>query len=186
VGIETEKWKPQLPILKEFDFLIYNKIRWNKKDRTMDLLDPIKKILLQKKLTYCELVYGSYKSADYFRLLGKSRAMIFLTEHESQGIAYQECLSMNVPILAWDEQKLVDPNYKIWNDADHLVTSVPYFDDRCGIKFKDFNQFEYFLPLFIKKLDNNEFSPRSYIMENLTLETSAEKMLEIIEDVYSI
>ena len=38
--------------------------------------------------------------------------MIFLCEHETQGIAYQQALSRNVPILAWDRGgDWQDPTY---------------------------------------------------------------------------
>ena len=35
--------------------------------------------------------------------------MIFLVEHETQGIAYQEAMACDVPILAWDQGNWLDP-----------------------------------------------------------------------------
>ena len=65
-----------------------------------------------------------------------ARAMIFLCEHETQGIAYQQALSCGVPILAWDrgghwQDPACFPPWSMGNP----VTSVPYWDERCGRTF---------------------------------------------------
>jgi len=62
--------------------------------------------------------------------------MIYLSQRETQGLAAQQMLASDVPLLAWDPGGLwKDPKY-----APHLVrfapvTSVPYWDERCGMKF---------------------------------------------------
>ena len=147
------------------------------------LVNPLKEILYKKKLKYIETKYGNYKSDDYKSWLLKSKAMIFLSEHESQGIAYQEALSSGVPIFAWDQGKLIDENYKIWGDEHMATSSVPYFDERCGIKFKNIDEFVSKFDLFLEKVDENFFKPREYILENLTLEKSAKLFLEILDSV---
>ena len=183
VGIETEKWKPDTSIEKELDFLIYNKIHWHYDEMNKNLLQPIRDSLSEKKFKFAEVKYGHYQPDEYRQMLLKSRAMIFLSEHESQGIAYQEALSSGVPILAWDQGKLIDGNYKIWGDEHKPTSSVPYFDDRCGIKFKDLEEFISVFDFFIFKVKHFEFSPREYILENLTLEKSTNKFLEIVNSV---
>ena len=183
VGIETEKWTPDKNIKKEFDFLIYNKINWHFEEMNRGLLQPIKELLKTKNLKFTELRYGNYHSEEYRQILLKSKAMIFLSEHESQGIAYQEALSSGVPILAWDQGKLVDKNYKIWGDEHKSTSSVPYFDQRCGMKFKNLGEFESIVDYFILKVNLFEFAPRDYILENLTLEKSTKIFLDIVNSV---
>jgi hypothetical protein len=46
--------------------------------------------------------YKFHDHYSYRRLLQRSRALVFLCEHETQAIAYQEALASNVPVLAWD------------------------------------------------------------------------------------
>ena len=41
-----------------------------------------------------------YREEEYRAALNKCRAMVFLCEHETQGIAYQQALSCDVPIFA--------------------------------------------------------------------------------------
>ena len=181
VGIDTYKWQPTPKSAKSVDFLIYNKIRWEKETTTIEMLAPIYQELDKQGLSYQELRYGFYQPGEYQEALSQCRAMIFLCEHESQGIAYQECLASNVPILAWDNGKCLDPNRFTWGQADIPATSVPYWDDRCGIKFQNIKEFDDKLTAFLDLLNSNKFAPRDYILENLTLEKCAQNYLNILE-----
>ena len=163
--------------------MIYDKIMWGSASKSDYLLSSIIERIKKKSLTFRVLKYGKYQLKQYKRYLTRSKCMIFLCEHESQGIAYQEALSMNVPVFAWDQGYCLDPNRFKWNDPIIPATSVPFFDERCGMKFKDFEEFQFLYEPFMSKVTNSEFSPREYILENLTLKKSAERMLEIIKDI---
>lgn len=182
-GINSEEWKPQINKRKNYDILIYDKIMWDKENQIINLLTPIEEYLISKKLTYQKITYGSYTPAEYKSKLNASRAMLFLCEHESQGLAYQEALSMNVPILAWKQGFWLDPNRFVYGEQEPvLANSVPYFSDECGMIFRDFSEFCKVFPIFLANVLSNKFSPRSYILNNLTLEKSAILMLKIIDD----
>ncbi|MDB5109925.1 MAG: hypothetical protein JWR67_1039 [Mucilaginibacter sp.] len=183
-GIDTQKWAPDQTSIKKFDILIYNKIRWNHEQIYAELRDPILKHLDLLDLSYKEIIYGRYKETDYFSLLKQCRAMVFLCEHESQGFACCEALAMNVPVIAWNQGYCLDPNRFKWNDPDMIATSIPFFDDRCGISFADFEDFKNNINPFWDKVKDEKFNSRAYIMENLTLKKSAERMLEIVNNVY--
>src|SRR5215510_7468067 len=131
-GIETEVWKPN-GMAKSTDFLLYDKIHWERERLTRELLDPIRQALRSRGLSFEEIRYGSYRPESYRAALARCRAMIFLCEHESQGLAYQECLSSGVPILAWDQGQWLDPDRFKWGTPDVPATSVPYWDGRCGL-----------------------------------------------------
>lgn len=181
VGIDTDKWQPNAQVKKSHDFLIYNKIMWDFETKAPQILAPIYENLEKRGLTYEELRYGSYQPGEYQEALSRCRAMIFLCEHESQGIAYQECLSSNVPILAWDNGKYLDPNRFAWGQPDIPATSVPYWDNHCGIKFQNIAEFPHKLEQFLDLLNTNQFAPRDYILENLTLEKCAQNYLDILK-----
>lgn len=183
-GIDTNKWKP-VKSSKKYDLLIYNKIMWNKASTNHQLTAQILTKLEESGLTYRVITYGNYTEIQYHKLLQQSRAMIFLCEHESQGFACCEALSMNVPILAWDQGLWLDPNRFSWGENSAVpATSVPFFDARCGEKFTNISSFHQVFDLFFAKVLKDGFSPRSYILENLTLKKSAQKMLEIVNQVY--
>jgi glycosyltransferase involved in cell wall biosynthesis len=184
-GIDTAKWSPDADANKKVDLLVYNKIRWNNQSFDNELRLPLLEKLKRSGLSFHEITYGQYQETEYYNLLQQSKSMIFLCEHESQGFALCEALSMNVPVLAWDQGFWLDPNRFEWNERNPVpATSVPFFDSRCGMRFKDFEEFEKLFAVFWGKVKNEEFRPRGYIMENLTLEKSAQKMLEIIDRVY--
>ena len=186
VGIDTEKWSPEIKnaSLKN-DFLIYDKVRWEHDIFQSTLINPITEELTKRGLSYDYIRYGSYHPSELIEKLSHCRAVIFLCEHETQGIAYQQILATNTPILAWDRGGY-------WQDPAYYpqikyepVTSVPYWDVRCGSKFKDINSFSTALDRFLEHLSDKKYIPRDYILENLTLELSALKYLKIYEQITS-
>lgn len=177
VGIDTGAWKP-VGTGKDLDFLIYDKVHWERPRREAELIQPVRNALSQRGLSFAELRYGRYDEPEYRRLLARSKAMIFLTEHESQGLAYQECLSCDVPILAWDQGWYLDPNRERWGMPQTPATSVPYFDSRCGETFRGAEEYEARLERFLERLRLREFRPRDYVLENLTLERCSGRFLE--------
>ena len=102
VGIDTEKWQPSHASQKRFDVLLYDKILWDHDHKAKALLDPIRAFLCAQGHSVYEIRYGFYREEEFQAALAECRTMIFLCEHETQGIAYQEALSSDVPILAWD------------------------------------------------------------------------------------
>ncbi len=182
-GIDTEKWKPSKR-QKEVDFLIYDKIYWNVESTNELLKKPIIDYLEKNGYSFLEIKYGKYKEDDYYKLLDKSRAMIFLSGHESQGFACCEAMSMNVPVFAWDIGLCLDPQRFKWGQPIIPATSVPFFNDKCGAKFKDIDSFYNAFEPFCANVVSKSYDPRNYIIENLSLRKSAEHMLQIVNAVY--
>ncbi|MFI5452378.1 hypothetical protein ACHMWN_09490 [Pedobacter sp. UC225_61] len=185
VGIDSEKWSDKIKNDElNVDFLIYDKIRWENNKYQDDLLEPLTKTLNEKNLSYHYIKYGSYQPSDLINELRVCKAVIFLCTHESQGIAYQQILSTNTPILAWDRGGYwQDPSYYPDKVKFEPVSSVPYWDERCGMKFKGIIDFPLALDNFISKLNRKEFMPRNFILENLTLEICAQKYMTIYNDI---
>jgi glycosyltransferase involved in cell wall biosynthesis len=182
-GIDTDAWSPAAVQGETVcDFLVYDKIRWEHGHYEKTLIVPIKNTLDQQKLTYQFIRYGQYAHIDLIEKLKNSKAVIFLCEHETQGLAYQQILSSGKPILAWDRGGYwQDPGYYPQRVKYQPVSSVPYWDERCGVKFTGIDDFEIKLEQFIEQLHG--FRPRAYIMENLTLEKCAQKYLDIWREV---
>lgn len=183
VGIDTEKWRPSMVSKKTTDFLVYDKIMWNHEQQVVDFRNPILKDLEARNLTFEMIRYGSYETGQFQDALARCRGMIFLCEHESQGIAYQECLASGVPVLAWDQGRCLDPNRFKWGQLEIAASSVPFFDERCGLTFACLNDFSNCLDEFISQLVAGKFNPREYILDNLTLEMCAEKFISLFNDL---
>ncbi|MDN3548741.1 hypothetical protein [Mucilaginibacter aquaedulcis] len=185
VGIDTERWNPLLKETKTtYDFLIYDKIRWEHNHYEKVLISPLIVELKAQNFTYDVIKYGHYDHDILSEKLSKCKAVIFLCEHETQGLAYQQILSTGTPILAWDKGGMwKDPAFYPHYIQFEEVSSVPYWDNRCGMKFKDLNTFKEQLFPFIKNLNNGIFAPRDYITENLELGKQALKFAEIAQSV---
>lgn len=183
VGIDTDSLAPSPKDVKVVDFLVYDKRRWPDKEPALSLLEPLLACLERKKLSWRILRYGKYPkpgkrgASVLHEMARQARAMLFLCENETQGIAYNEVLSLNVPILAWDQGFWMDPVRKKYGLEKVPATSVPYWDNRCGLKFKGPEDFEAALDQFLQLLSGNRFQPRKYVLENLDLK---EKTLEYL------
>lgn len=180
VGIDTDKWNPEIKVNPQYDFLIYNKIRWGKAHFKKQLVEPIENALKRSNLTFTSIVYGEYKHEDLLDKVAKSKAVIFLCEHETQGLAYQQILATNTPILAYDQQIFwLDPHYYPEKVKFGPVSSVPYWNKSCGVKFKNIEEFDSKLLTFTKMFNSKKFAPEKYILENLTLEKCAQEYYQI-------
>ncbi len=171
-GIDTAQWPDISAKPKSVDFLIYDKIRWDHSHHERALLQPIRELLQRRGFRIEVIRYNHHDHAAYRALLERSRAMIFLCEHESQGLAYQEAMASNVPVLAWDPGVWVDPLAKQLGVPGIAASSVPYFSADCGERFVDWPGFEPALERFIDRLPR--LRPRDYVRENLSMKRSAE------------
>jgi glycosyltransferase involved in cell wall biosynthesis len=180
-GIDTNKWHP-MHGNKTFDFLIYDKVKWDQEQHHAELLSSILKTVTKHGLSYQTITYGYYDHDELKEKLSSCKAAIFLSKSETQGLAYQQILSTNTPILAWNRGGYwEDPDYYPHRVRYQPVSSVPYWDGRCGEKFSNAADFEESMLRFLNQLHG--FKPREYIMENLTLEICAAKYLDIYQEV---
>ena len=181
VGIDTATWRPDPSTPKQFDFLLYDKIRWEHSKYEAALIAPLRDSLRRANLSFMEIRYGSYAPQAYRQALHRCRAMIFLCEHESQGIAAQEAMAAGVPILAWDQGFVGDPERFLWGQPHIPATSVPYFDARCGLTFRDASEFSSRLSEFLEAFRARRYAPRDYILETLPVDKCARHFVEIVD-----
>lgn len=183
VGIDTDAWAPGSGT-RDIDVLVYDKVLWQRDVREATVVAPVVQHLARAGLRTQLLRYGQYHEEDYRKLLGRSRAMVFLCEHETQGIAYQQALASGVPLLAWDAGgPWQDPSYFPDRVVFGPVSSVPYFDARCGMRFADVDGFPAALDAFMAALADHAFDPRAYILDHLTLEACAARYVAIADAV---
>lgn len=183
VAIDTEAWPDLADQPKSLDYLIYDKIRWRRETRVPELLEPLRAELDGMGRSHETLRYGHHHLGAFRQGLARARAMIFICEHETQGLAYQEAMSSNVPILAWDEGELVDPNQKPFLPAGARVSSVPYFDADCGLTFTAAEARD-----ALRRFDaaRADFAPRRFVQKTLSLEAGARAFLDLYEEVEAL
>ncbi|RJE78485.1 glycosyltransferase [Paracoccus sp. JM45] len=178
VPIIMSDWPDLSKTSKRHDVIIYDKIRWNRDAMVPRILGRMQERLHMQGLSSVILRYGNHQLGDFKAALSSSRAMIFLCEHETQGLAYQEAMASGIPILAWNEGTLVDPVEKKLVPNGVFAPSVPYFDERCGTTFTE-ESVEASFDQFWAAL--SQFDPRSYVEDNLSVERSAYIYLKLLD-----
>ncbi len=171
-GMDVTKWPDTRKNEKDYDVLIYDKVRWNREQYEAELINPIKRFLSERDLKYTVIRYGKYDHQAYRSALNHSKAMIFLCEHETQGMAYQEALTSNVPVIAWDNGYWLDPRRPDFDPDPIPATSVPYFSPQCGERFQNAVEFPEIFEKFWGNVDS--YMPRKFIERELSFAGSAE------------
>jgi hypothetical protein len=172
-AINIDKFKP-LETNKEYDCILYIK------RRDKNLINYVVKILENNKINFKIFKYGYYIENDYLETLHKSKFMIVLDAHESQGFALQEAMSCGIPLLVFDSTTMYDEmndginsTYEYLKPKKLYSTSVPYWSDNCGIKIND--NFEEKLFYMLNNYKN--YNTREYIINNLSPEICMQKIL---------
>jgi hypothetical protein len=152
----------------KYDCLIYFK------RRTEEELHKIVNFIKSKNLSYNIISYGSYQESDFELLSSQSKFCFLLNGSESQGIAVQEMMNDNIPLLVWDITE--------WNDQGEFYkvpsTSVPYWSETCGERFFNENQMEETFCKFYDRISS--YNPREFVEKNLSYKRSVEILMEIL------
>lgn len=176
-GIDPSDWNVPAGTDRDIDVLVYDKIRWNRETLAPTFHDTIASTLLRLGLRSHVVRYGSYAHDDYRDLLRRSRSMVFLCEHETQGMAYQEALASGVPVIAWDNGYWLDPAARTLSAEPVPASSVPYFSTDCGEKFTDVSQFDEVFSRFWSNLES--YRPRRFVETQLSVTGSAEAYMTL-------
>lgn len=177
--IDLVKFDIDKNINKDLDCLVYFK------NRELDILIKLKKILDKKKLNYkiynCAILYNE---EDYINDLHKTKFMIVLDGFETQGFALQEAMACNIPLLVYNCEDLKnmhgDLKYYLntiekWKNVNIKCTSIPYWSNECGIVTNNLND-------LLNSIDNmlinyNKFFPRNYIINTLSPKICIDNLL---------
>lgn len=177
-SVDTDTFKPSLPPLeKEYDCILYIKLRSN------DIVNYTISLLNQKGLKYKAFIYGSYNEEEYMNSLQKTKFMLSLDRHESQGFALEEAMSSGVPLLVMDVTSMYDetndginPLYEYLRSKKLGATSVPYWSDECGIKITEQSDLSDAIDRMLNTYDS--FTPREYIVRTLSDEVCMRRILD--------
>ena len=173
-GIDTERWAPDPIARRDIDVLIYDKILWQRKEYVPSLIAPLKAELCRRGLNVKVLRYGTYREDQLFALSRRVRSMVYLSHHETQGIAAQQMMASGVPLFVWDKGGLwQDPEYAPHRVRFGPVSSVPYWDQRCGTKFATAGDLASAFEAFWHGVQAGDYTPRQMIVDHFTLEQRA-------------
>ena len=161
-GVDTNFWFSSNP--KSY-FLIYVKYYDTNNELFINCINFLRSLNINLKF----INYGEYNHSSYKRLLSKASLLIgFTGGSESQGIFWAESWSCDVPtfVLSNDSKFICGKNVK--------VSSCPYLSSQTGAFFSDFSVFSSLINSFIQ---NHNYSPRDWVLNNLSATHSAKKIL---------
>ena len=169
-GIDVDLFKPNKDV--KYDCLIMLK------SRSREQLGVVQNILSKYNLTSIVLEYGLYNEDKFINFVNSCKFGIILHNTETQGFAIMEALSMGLPMLVLDTNT--------WGDRFFDATSVPYFDETCGIKIheNDFNpeNIENKLIMLLNNIEN--YNPRDFILNNHTFTHSVNLLRDVFTNVW--
>jgi len=173
-GVDTERFVDNKSITEKNNVMLYFKHR-NPTD-----LYFIESFLKYKNITYSVFSYDrKYDENEYISYLQNSKYCIWVDAHESQGFALQEALSCNVPLLVWNVTSM---NQEYGSTYSNLpATTTSYWDNKCGETFYNINEFEVTYNKFIENINN--YKPREFILENLSVDVCENKLIDFINNM---
>lgn len=173
-GVNTSKFSPCKSISERNNVFIYFK------RRNINELHILYDLLKRNGFTPKLFNYVTkYSEEEYINYLKDSKFGIWLDAHESQGFALEEALSCDVPLLVWNVTSMNQEYGSNYNDI--KATTIPYWDERCGENFTELNELNNTFEIFISKL--NDYKPRDYILENLSMDKCEKKFIEVINKI---
>jgi hypothetical protein len=171
-GVDTAYWSPASPPAKRERILLYDK----QINGATDAVAPYAALVAAKGYAVATLEYGSYTREQFRQLLRESRLMIGFSAAESQGIAWAEAWSTDVPTLLWytGEHVFTHPRAR----GRILRTSTaPHLTDATGRFFPDLDAFA---TLFARwEAGELQWAPRAWVLKNMSDEACARRLCEL-------
>lgn len=176
-GVDTAKFNKVKHINDRNEVFVYFK------NRSPSELETVQNFLNSKNINYRIFSYHNrYHENDYLNYLQNSKYGIWVGGHESQGFGLQEALSCDVPLLVWNVKSMKQEYGSTYEDIP--ATTAPYWDERCGEVFYDISCLEKVYDKFTKNIEN--YKPREFILENLSMEVCENKLIETINNINCI
>lgn len=154
-GVDTNYWQPDFT-KKRNDILIFDK----QNKGPVGPVAPYYEYLTSLGWSVKVIKYGAFKHEQYLRLLQQSCLMLGFVTDESQGIAWAEAWSVDVPTLIWKNTS------NVFLGRSYECSTAPYLCNENGMFFEDLEdfkiQFNYWL------YNRNKFSPRDWTLKNMS------------------
>jgi hypothetical protein len=156
------------------------------KGRDVQDIRAITDFLEQHALPYIHMAYGSYTETELIETARRARFGIIVDSSESQGIAIEELMSINLPLVVYDisfwNQNISAGGGTNTGTTAFPATSIPYFDDICGYTSIHLAEVHTYILRINEELQqsNHRFSPRTYILNQLSLKKQAKELCDIL------
>lgn len=165
-GVDTDYWKPAFNRVDRHKTLIYDK-------QVSEPVDPkiIAKMLERFGYQVEIIQYGCYPHGQYLQALQHATLMVGFSKSESQGIAWAEAWSADVPTIIL-RNDVITRRHKTYRSS-----TAPYLSSQTGMFFNDLLDFEAVFNYW--KMNQDNFNPRQWVVDNLSDERCAQELCKL-------
>jgi hypothetical protein len=166
-GVDTEYWRPD-PIMREpRRALIFDKQCKGPVGPVSDYLP----VLDRHNYSVSVLAYGAYSHEEFLSNLRRASLMVGFVTDESQGIAWAEAWSVDVPTLLWFQ------DHDTYQGRTFASSTAPYLSSSTGVFFSSVAEFEEMLTGW--ENSKGKFSPRRWVLDNMSDEVCARQLCQL-------
>jgi len=166
-GVDTDFWCPS-PDVQRKSVLIFEK----QNKGTVGPVEPYAEFLQKNGYNIKNIKYGRFKHRDYLDALRCSCLMIGFVMDESQGIAWTEAWSTDVPTLLWRNERTT------FRGRVYRGSTAPYLTSENGMFFEDFVDFRRVFASW--KANPTRFFPRAWVLKNMSDEVCARRLYQLV------
>lgn len=159
-GVDTHYWKPD-PLIKRDTILIFEK----QNKGPVGPVAPYVDYLRGQGWTVQVIQYGSFTHDLYLQMLQQSFLMLGFVVCESQGLAWAEAWSCDIPTLLWKNTSNLHRGRRYKN------STAPYLCPQNGLFFDDLEDFKTQFNYW--ETHRKQFTPRAWTLENMSDEVCA-------------
>lgn len=168
-GIDTKYWNG-IATPKNKRVLLYAKTN-------PGIVRQAEEVLKQLGMDVHILKYGHYTKEMFREQLSLCDFSVFVAEKETDGIALAEAWAMDVPTLCWDSFST-----KMAELVLVPASSCPYLTKDTGARWRNVDDLRNIIYLY----DRKYFSPRAWVLNNMSDKVCAASLLNTISNVKKI
>ena len=168
-GVDTTFWSPAAVNDCEKQVLVYEKENKWPHTGAPNYIPEIEK----RGYRVQTIVYGRYTQAEYLNVLRRSCLMIGFSTDESQGIAWAEAWSTDVPTLLWNQSKVT------YKGRTYRTSSAPYLSADTGLFFTSVDTFHEAFDRW--ESGRSAFRPRRWVLQHMSDEACARQLCCLAE-----
>lgn len=165
-GVDIDYWKPNNELNRD-TILIYEKQRKG----PVGPVSPYKEWLQRKGYKVEIIRCGEYTLDEFLSALQRSFLMVGFVVDESQGLAWAEAWSADVPTLIWRN------TLSTLRGISYDCSTAPYLNSENGLFFDNFEDFK--LVFFDFEVRKSLLTPRQWVLDNMSDEVCAINLCRI-------
>ena len=167
-GVDTEYWRPDPGKREPRRVLIF--------DNWLDMpseppISSYVSVLERRNFSVSAVARNAYTHDEYLAKLRQSSLMVGFSASESQGIAWAEAWSADVPTLLWFQ------DHRTYRGRVFPSSTAPYLCDATGLFFASVAEFEKSLVRW--DTSRESFHPRRWVLENMSDEVCARQLCRL-------